>query len=177
MGKFMQVQGIFRKIRLMFLCFGSIFLTYCEPLESYKIKGTYNIEQSKQKKVFISEFKANNTKVKFDDSVYFEFEEIWLEYPWWYTDERKIQVVDSSLGNIYFKFKGINNSELRSKGIEIKADKIKYSGYNNIRFELNDIAIHTDSINIEVDLFNILQDKWTKKDSLILTLSRIAPDR
>ena len=122
-----------------------VFLIYlvtisCEFVITKMPERTFSIRESVEKNVFVAEYIPNERNVSLNDTINFEFQEVWLEFPWWYINQRKdIEIKDSLKGKILFRFKNNTDQALYDKGVKMWCEDVQYSGFNNIYFELNNI--------------------------------------
>lgn len=68
-------------------------------------QSSYNINESKEKKVFLASYKPISNFLKFSDTIVIE--EIWLEYLWYYTDINRNISKETEI-NGFVKFKDEN---------------------------------------------------------------------
>ena len=75
-----------------------------------------------------------------------------MEYPWMYINQNKdIEIDKSNNGIVLYKFKNETDITIKNKGIEIFSKEIPYSGYNNIYFELDNVNIKKDTIDLIIN--------------------------
>src|SRR5690606_5739043 len=111
-----------------------------------------NINEAKINGVFIKQYLPSEQKIILNDSISFEFDEIWMEYPWMYINQNKdIEIDKSNNGIVLYKFKNETDITIKNKGIEIFSKEIPYSGYNNIYFELDNVNIKKDTIDLIIN--------------------------
>ena len=139
------------------------------------IRRSFSIEESTNNGVLICEFVLDKQKVKFNDSTYFEFDHIWMGYPWWYVNQNKdVEVLDSSNTVVLYTFVNTTDDVLFNLGIDICAIDKKYSGYNNIYFDIDGIEEGRDSIILRVNYYDKLESRTPslRYDSTFVTLKR-----
>jgi len=150
-------------------------LTSCEVVMTKMPERTYSISEAKKKKVFIAEYIPSNQTVFFNDSVSFEFKEIWAEYPWWYINQQKdIEIRDNVKGKILYRFKDETDYSLHKKGVNIWSKDVPYSGFNNIYFELNNIDYRNDNKLILLNIA-LYDSNRIKLDSTSIELIKKEP--
>ncbi|HEX8576182.1 MAG TPA: hypothetical protein VF677_07805 [Flavobacterium sp.] len=165
-------------MKKVIILFFVLIIFSCEFVETHKLERSYSIKESKEKGVFISEYFPDKRKVILNDTINFEFEEIWMEYPWWYINQEKdIEIIDSTNGTVFFKFKNQTDLSIRSKGVEILSTDIPYSGFNNICYELDNINLKKNMVNLKIVFYNNSNEKnWIKIDSTNVQIKKYSPD-